>query len=396
MYIYNQVIMFQRPTDDNGDSSISSGIRGDFRQTLIMIRVDQQTEFYILCGIIRKLNRPGWAMMLAFLMVADMRGAEMKTPGDRMMADYFARETRAMTESSPVDSGSGAEWSAGSAARRRELAEMLGLWPEPERTPLNPVITSTEVSSDIEVRKLHFESMPGLYVTGNLYLPLEIEGSVPAVIYVCGHGQVKMDGIAYGNKVYYQHHPTWFARHGYACLALDTIQLGELEGIHHGTYRENMWWWNSRGYTPAGVEAWNGIRAIDYLQSLKEIDPDKIGITGRSGGGAYSWWIAALDERIKAAAPVAGITDLQNHVVDGVVEGHCDCMFHVNTYRWDFDQVAALIAPRPLLILNTDSDPIFPLDGVYRLFTRTRKVYESLGHPDHIGLVITPGSHKDT
>jgi dienelactone hydrolase len=216
------------------------------------------------------------------------------------------------------------------------------------------------------------------------------------VIYVCGHGQVKMDGVAYGNKVYYQHHPTWFARHGYACLALDTIQLGELEGIHHGTYRENMWWWNARGYTPAGVEAWNGIRAIDYLQSLKEIDPDKIGITGRSGGGAYSWWIAALDERIKAAAPVAGITDLQNHVVDGVIEGHCDCMFHVNTYRWDFDQVAALIAPRPLLILNTDSDPIFPLDGVYRLFTRTRKLYESLGHPDHIGLVITPGGHKDT
>ena len=69
---------------------------------------------------------------------------------------------------------------------------------------------------------------------------------------------------------------------------------------------------------------------------------NRIGVTGRSGGGAYSWWIATLDERIKAAAPVAGITDLQNHVVDGVAEGHCDCMFQVNTYRWDFAQVAAL------------------------------------------------------
>ena len=105
-----------------------------------------------------------------------------------------------------------------------------------------------------------------------------------------------------------------------------------------------------RGYTPAGVEAWNCIRALDYLQSRKEVDGERIGVTGRSGGGAYSWWIAAIDERIKAAVPVAGITDLENHVVDGCVEGHCDCMYMVNTYRWDYAQVAALVAPRPLLL----------------------------------------------
>ena len=125
------------------------------------------------------------------------------------------------------------------------------------------------------------------------------------------------------------------------------MQLGEIEGIHHGTYREKMWWWNSRGYSSAGAEAWNCIRALDYLQSRKEVDPDRLGVTGRSGGGAYSWWIATLDERIKAAAPVAGITDLQNHVVDGVVEGHCDCMYQVNTYRWDYDHLAAMVAPAP-------------------------------------------------
>ena len=117
-----------------------------------------------------------------------------------------------------------------------------------------------------------------------------------------------------------------------------------------------MWWWLNRGYTPAGVEAWNCMRALDYLETRPEVDGDKLGVTGRSGGGAYSWWIAAIDERIKGAVPVAGITDLQNHVVDGGVEGHCDCMFMVNTYRWDYPQVAALVAPRPLLIANTDSD----------------------------------------
>ncbi|WP_293622412.1 prolyl oligopeptidase family serine peptidase, partial [Salinisphaera sp.] len=62
-----------------------------------------------------------------------------------------------------------------------------------------------------------------------------------------------------------------------------------------------------------------------------EVDPERIGVTGRSGGGAYSWWVAALDERVKAAVPVAGITSMRNHVIDGCVEGHCDCMYQVNS-----------------------------------------------------------------
>src|SRR5688500_19927276 len=154
----------------------------------------------------------------------------------------------------------------------------------------------------------------------------KIEKPLPTVLYVCGHGQVKTNGVSYGNKVTYQHHGAWFARNGYVCMILDTLQLGEIQGLHHGTHREGMWWWNSRGYTPAGVEGWNSIRALDYLETRKEVDGKRFGVTGRSGGGAYSWWIAALDDRIKAAAPVAGITDLHNHVVDGVVEGHCDCI----------------------------------------------------------------------
>ena len=172
--------------------------------------------------------------------------------------------------------------------------------------------------------------------------------------------------------------------------------LGESEGIHHGTYRHDMWWWNARGYTPAGVEAWNCIRALDYLESRPEVDPERIGVTGRSGGGAYSWWIAALDDRIKVAVPVAGITDLENHVVDGTVEGHCDCMFMVNTYGWDYAQVAALVAPRPLLISNSDKDTIFPLEGVVRVHRLARKIYRLYDAQDRLGLQITEGPHRDT
>jgi dienelactone hydrolase len=317
-------------------------------------------------------------------------------PADEMLAAYFRAETASLAARCLADVKTLEQWTSHRDESRRQLAEMLGLWPMPEKTDLKPVITGKLDHAEFTVEKLHFQSRPGLYVTGDLYLPKGLTKPAPAILYVCGHGTVKKNGIAYGAKIPYQHHAAWFARNGYVCLIIDTLQLGEIEGIHHGTYRENMWWWHSRGYTPAGVEAWNGIRSIDYLQSRPEVDGTKIGITGRSGGGAYSWWVAALDDRIKVVVPVAGITDMQNYVVDGAIEGHCDCMFMVNTYRWDFAQVAALVAPRPLLISNSDKDTIFPLDGVVRLHEQVRRIYRLYGADDKLGLLITEGLHKDT
>ncbi|MBW3600070.1 MAG: acetylxylan esterase [Planctomycetes bacterium] len=315
--------------------------------------------------------------------------------GDRMIADYFAAETAKLQEACLKGIDSLEDWQAKREEYRRQLLEMLGLDPLPEKTPLEATVTGKVEHEDFTVENLHYQSRPGLYVTGNLYVPKNLEGPAPAVLYVCGHAQVKKDDIAYGNKTAYQHHGAWFARNGYVCLTIDTLQLGEIEGIHHGTYRYDMWWWLNRGYTPAGVEAWNCVRALDYLQSRPEVDGERIGVTGRSGGGAYSWWIAAIDDRIQCAVPVAGITDLDNHVVDGTVEGHCDCMFMVNTYRWDYPLVAALVAPRPLLITNTDSDGIFPLDGVVQTFQDVRKIYALHKAADKIGLSIGPGPHKD-
>ncbi len=279
---------------------------------------------------------------------------------------------------------------------REQLFDMLGLNPRPEATPLEAETTGVTEESEFVVERIHFQSMPGLYVTGNFYRPKTFEGKLPTILYLCGHGRVARDGVSFGNKTYYQHHGAWFARNGYACLTIDSLQLGEIEAIHHGTYRENRWWWNSRGYTPAGVEAWNCIRALDYLESRPEVDATKLGVTGRSGGGAYSWWIAALDERIACAVPVAGITSLRDHVITGCVEGHCDCMYMVNTYRWDYATVAALVAPRPLLISNTDKDTIFPLEGVVDIHRQVRHVYQLHDAADKLGLQITEGPHEDT
>ncbi|MCR9116511.1 MAG: prolyl oligopeptidase family serine peptidase [bacterium] len=324
--------------------------------------------------------------------------AEDTSRGDKMLADYFESETAELQNASlkDWDYSSPAAWKAEKAKRREELFEMLGLDPLPEKTDLKPIITGTLERDGVRVQNIQFQSRPGLYVTGNVYSPIGDDSPKPTVLYVCGHGRVKIDGVDYGNKVHYHHHGVWFAKHGYVCLMIDTLQLGEIEGIHHGTYSKNMWWWLNRGYTPAGVEAWNCVRALDYLETRPDVDADRMGVTGRSGGGAYSWWITAIDERIKASVPVAGITDLRNHVVDGCVEGHCDCMFMVNTYRWDYPEVAALAAPRALLLSNTDRDGIFPLDGVVRTHAQLRPIWASLSAEEKLGLNITSGPHKDT
>lgn len=340
---------------------------------------------------------PLLSLTLTLILTTTTHAADRSLQDNPELAKYFAAEVaRIETDSSLLRYKTLEEWEKARPELRRQLFDMLGLDPLPERNPLQPQITGTLEETDFRVQKVHFQSSPGLYVTGNLYLPKTIDKPLPAVLYVCGHAVVKDGEISFGNKAGYQHHGAWYARNGYVCLTIDTLQLGEIQGIHHGTYRHDRWWWNSRGYTPAGVEAWNCMRALDYLETRPEVDATRIGVTGRSGGGAYSWWIAALDERIQCAVPVAGITSLRNHVVDGCVEGHCDCMYMVNTQRWDYETVAALVAPRPLLISNTDKDSIFPLDGVVDVHRRVRHIYDLYEVPRQLGLQITEGPHKDT
>jgi hypothetical protein len=174
---------------------------------------------------------------------------------------------------------------------------------------------------------------------------------------------------------------------------LDTLQLGEIAGIHHGTYREERWWWLSRGYTPAGVECWNGIRGIDYLTSRPDVDPEHIGVTGISGGGAATFWIAAADERVKVAIPVSGMSDLLSYVPDHVVNEHCDCMFLYNAYQWPWARIPSLIAPRPLLFVNSDHDSIFPMDGNERVINRLERMYSLFGAGDVVDSLVSIGGH---
>jgi dienelactone hydrolase len=383
----------------------------------------------------RRIWTVGWmagAILSIPLALRAGSAAEETRAADAALAAFFAAETARLEQECLADIRSCEEWEAARGGLRERLFEMLGLDPLADRKALDPVVTGRLERDGIVVEKIHFQSRPGLYVTGNLYLPppppssqrtpgeaasstgtpgeaasntgtpgeaaggVPADARAPAVLYLCGHARVAEEGVSLGNKTHYQHHGAWLARHGYVALIVDTLQLGEIEGVHHGTYREGRWWWPSRGYTPAGVEAWNALVAIDYLASRPEVDPERIGVTGRSGGGATSWWTVALDESVKAAAPVAGITDLRDHVVNGCVSGHCDCMYLVNTYRWDYPAVAALAHPRPLLLANTDRDGIFPLGGVMRTHERVARLYGLGGRPADFGLALTPGGHVDS
>jgi len=311
--------------------------------------------------------------------------------GDKMIHAWLSEKSADLHETFLKKIDSKEDWLEQKPRFKEEYLYMLGLSPMPEKTPLKATVTGSLEGDGYVIDMLHYQSSPGLYVTGNLYRPAaEKSGEkLPTILYVCGHAQRGRDG----NKTAYQSHGIWFARHGYICLMVDTIQRGEIKGVHHGTYSHNRWWWHSRGYTPAGVETWNGIRGIDYLISRPDVDPERIGVTGISGGGSVSFWVAGADERVKVASPVSGTADLPGYIPNKIIDEHCDCMFLYNTYQWPWHRIGALIAPRPLLFVNSDRDAIFPMPANERVINRLETVYSLFGAGDHVDSLVSMGGH---
>jgi hypothetical protein len=296
------------------------------------------------------------------------------------------------------------DWERQRPAARRQLLYMLGLEPLPERTPMQAQITGTLPRPDYRIEKIVFQSLPGLYVTGNLYLPegesvrkKEENGkpsSLPTVLYVCGHSPHPL-----GAKWDYQDRAAWFVRHGYVCFVLDTLEFGEVPGLHHGIHDLNMWNWLSLGYTPVGVEVWNALRALDYLESRPEVDRHRVGMTGISGGGVVTWFTAAVDERIAAAVPVCSTYTFGSQAAHWVAAGQCDCIYFHNTFLTDSPLVGALIAPRPLLLCSGRRDGCFPPDGYHDVYRRVRRIYDLYAPPggasDRIKEVDDDVGHSD-
>jgi len=277
------------------------------------------------------------------------------------------------------------QWEKRKTAARAELVKMLWHNIKLPDTPPPVTIMSREERPTYILENLVIETAPKVYLTANLYLPKDGPKPFPVVLYQCGHA----------SKTYYARHGAWFASHGIASLVMDNIEMGEVEFTHHGVYSHAWFDWYSRGFSPLAVELLNARRAVDYLASRPDLDPKRIGATGRSGGGMTTFFLAAIDERIKASAPVSGTLSTSGWIKQRLSSAHCDCQFPVNTYAMLYSEAGALIAPRAHLECNADADVGFPMDAFNELINRMRGVYRLYGAEAALTTAIAPGGHVD-
>jgi len=305
-----------------------------------------------------------------------------------MVYESLIRRAEELTNRSLFKIPPAPQWLAALPDRRQAFRDMLGLPPDSAKSDIRFTRTGVLERDDYVVEKCHFQPIPGARVAANIYRPREAKGRLPAVIYVCGH--------AAEGKFYYQPHGRWFGRHGYVCMVLDHTWGGECGGFHHGVFDKSWWHWFSQGYSPSGIEVWAAIRAADYLQTRDDVDGDRLGITGNSGGGSMSWFTAAADDRFKAVAPSCQTGSMYQHIKDRTVDTHCDCTWWINTLGWDLTDVAALIAPRALLVAGQTEDLHWRPYAYRELVYRVGRLYAELGAPDKIGLTEDAGQHGYT
>ena len=330
---------------------------------------------------------------------------------DQRLAAYEAVKTRADCE----------KWQK---ERREFFIRQLGGFPE--RTPLNPRIVGRLKGDGYRIEKLIFESRPGHHVTANLYLPAaasnKAAGKVattakyPAVLVPCGHSH---NGKAAGQ---YQRISILLAKHGLAALCYDPISQGEryqmldLETTH--THFDTAKWLKvphprvhvvcTVEHTTAGLgcillgsniaqyRVWDGMRAIDYLQSRDDILADKIGCTGNSGGGTLTSYLMALDERILAAAP-GGFLMTYRHLID--TKGPQDAeqnIFGQIAFGMDEADYVIMRAPKPTLICASTRDKTFPIEGTWPLFREAKRFYNRLRFPERVELIEADAPHGFT
>ncbi len=330
--------------------------------------------------------------MRTFALAALLALAQQKPtpPGEEPVRAYMGRLAREVSDRSLADVKTLEDWKQRRDGLKGKLLSALGLDPLPERTPLEPNITHSFEKDAFRVETLTFKALPGFYCTANLYLPKDGKEKHPALLYVCGHANDPL-----GAKVKYSHHPQWLASRGYVVLVVDPIQISEIEAIHHGTYRYGLWHWQALGYTPMGLETWCGMRSIDLLCSRPEVDPEKIGMTGRSGGGTMTWFTMALDDRVKCGVTANATGIVATHVRHDTFRGHCDCAFYINHPRIDYTDVAALCAPRPVLVQSGQKDWIYPPEGYRPLGEKTRRIFELHGAVEKFKEQDVDAEHKD-
>ena len=279
----------------------------------------------------------------------------------------------------PPSASSRTEWEGRAAYLREHVLASAGLLPSPERTPLRPVIFDELTQADYRVSKVYFESLPGFFVTGNLYRPPG-DGPFPAILSPHGHW-------AYGRL---EHTPLCsgpgrainLARQGFVVFTYDMVGYNDSRQLTHdfGGRRETLW-----GLTLAGLQLWNSIRSLDFVESLPYVKKEAIGVTGESGGGTQTFLLAAADRRVAVAAPV--------NMISLQMQGGCLCEnppgLRVETNNVE---IAATIAPRPLLMVSATGD--WTKETLEVEFPAVRAYYGLFGAEDRVKAVRFAAEHN--
>ena len=274
-----------------------------------------------------------------------------------------------------------AEWTEKAAALRQQIRVANGLVPTHEPTPMNAEIFGRIEREDYSVEKVYFEPFPGFFTTGNLYRPLGKSGPFPGIVSPHGHwGRGRLENIERGSI---PGRCINFAKQGYVIFTYDMIgynDSGKQIAHHYGGAQEDLW-----GLSAMGLQLQNSIRSIDFLESLSDVDNERIGCTGASGGGTQTFILTAVDERIKVSAPV--------NMISATMQGGCICENAPNL-RLDASnlEIGALMAPRPLLLVSATGDWTVKTPTVE--YPAIRSIYAHFDAEDKVHQVQVDAEHN--
>ncbi|MBI2949473.1 MAG: CehA/McbA family metallohydrolase [Verrucomicrobia bacterium] len=252
-------------------------------------------------------------------------------------------------------------WAKRRAELREEFLKGAKLWPLPERPPLKAIIHSRREHGSYSVENVALETMPGFYCTGNLYRPLKRQQSGPAIL--CPHGHFKPLGRMRDEQ---QMRCAQFARMGATVFSYSMVGWQDsLQTTHDDPL-------------VLALQTWNSLRAVDFVASLDGVDPQRIGVTGASGGGTQTFFLALVDDRIKVSAPVVIVYPW------AAPEG-CRCeggMPVMQAAESNAIELCAAVSPRAQLIISVGQDQtkVFPQAG----FPFVRRMYEIAGAQDQV------------